>query len=594
MIARIRTLLAIIFTVLAILTARLMYLQFVMAEELTLQSEENVRVDARISPLRGQILARDGTVLAGNRVASDLMYLGGEIEHWSKLSYLLNLETLPSEPNESDPVEKRFGVAAAYNIPDEYLPAVEELVAGQTAFYIRERVERTYPTNLAAQTVGYTAEAKGRFEGYALDELVGVLGIEASMQNELFGEPGKMKVQTDNRGVVISSSVTQSAKPGKDITLTLDPSIQRIAENALGNALEYINDQREARDLDPEEVVRGTLIAMNPNNGEILAMASMPSFDQNVFTHRPTDSQRVASLLGDSLNLPMANRAIEAYPPASTFKLVTSSALLENAFISPYDEYFCSASIQFGGRTWENWSYPDSRGNYDITGAIADSCNTFYWLAVLDTPDARKAGWTPFISAVSERAKELGYGEQTGIELTEEKKGLIPTEEWTNSVYEYGWLPGFSLNTSIGQGDVLATPLQVLQAVSTIALDGKRAKPHLVKAYAQNQTEPSLEEVPGFYWSTLKLGMRRMVTDFGSNYTLGPAANFPVEVAGKTGTAQNAKGTGYDHVWFAGFAPYENPEIAFVVFIEEGDKSTGVAVPVARDFLLDYLEVEGL
>ena len=577
--------------VMMLFTARLMYLQVVMAEELTVQSEQNVRIEKRILPLRGRILARDGTVLADNRVASDLMYWGGEIENWARISYLLGLEALPEPPDYSEPEQAQLGAVAAYNIPDDLVPAIQELVAGQPNLYVRERVERTYPTNLAAQVVGYTAEAKGRFEGYALEDLVGVTGIEASFQDELFGEPGLMQVQVDNQSVVLDTEITQPALPGKDLLTTIDPEVQRMAEDALAGALPYVNEMRAQRGLPPETTVRGAFIAMNPKTGEILAMASSPSYDQNVFTKRPSDPEQVEALLGDTANLPMSNRAVEAYPPASTFKLVTSSALIENDFVSPFKQYYCSASINFGGIRWDNWSYPASRGSYDVTGAIADSCNTYYWLAALETPNARKAGWPPLMQAVVDRAHEFGYGERVGIGLVEEKTGRVPDEAWAERVYEYGWLPGFTLNSMIGQGDFLATPIQVAQLTATIAENGRQVKPHLIQKIGGLVEERQEKVVPGRYWDVLKIGMRKMITDYGTQYVLGPRV-FPINVSGKTGTAQNSKGLGYDHVSFTGYAPTENPELVWTVFIEHGDKSTGVAVPVAADFLKAYFGVE--
>lgn len=591
MMTRLRVLLALIFTVMVLFTARLMYLQVVMAEALSLQSDQNARIEKRTTPLRGRILARDGTVLADNRIAYDLMYWGGEIENWRRLAYLLNLSDPPASPDYSDLEQAQFGAVAAYNVPDDLVPAVEELVAGQTNLYLRERVERTYPTNLAAQVVGYTTEAKGRFEGYALDDLVGVMGIEASFQEDLFGEPGKTEVQVDNHGVVLDTKVTKPVQPGKDLVLTIDPNVQRMAEDALAGALTYVNEQRKARGLPLESLVRGAMIAMNPETGEILAMASSPTFDQNVFTKRPSDRAKVEAVLSDTKNLPMSNRAVETYPPASTFKLVTSSTLIEDGFVSPTKRYHCSASITFGGIHWDNWSYPSSRGTYDATGAIADSCNTYYWLAVLDTPGSRKAGWSPFMDALVARALELGYGQKVGVGLLEEKAGRIPDETWANEHYEYGWLPGFTLNTVIGQGDVLATPMQVTQLVETIAEDGRRIKPHLVKAVGDEVQTPEETTISGQHWSTLKTGMRKMITDYGTQYVLGPRA-FPIDVAGKSGTAQNSRGLGYDHVWFTGFAPLENPEIVWTIFIENGDKSTATAVPAGRDFLAQYFGVD--
>lgn len=592
MINRLRILLAIIFSVLLIFTLRLMYLQIVMAAEFSAKSEENIRTERYIQPLRGRILARDGTVLADNRIAWDLMFRGGTIQNWDKLRFLLKLGDYPKEPDKSDRIESQLGSVVAYNIPDNLVPAIEELLAGQSNLYLRDRIERTYPTNLAAQTVGYTAEAQGRFAGYSLNDLVGIMGLEASYQKELFGVSGRLDTQVDNRGVVIHSRTIRPAKPGKTVVLTLDPRTQRLAEDALQGALVYVNQERLKRNLPLEDTVKGAFIVLDPRTGDILAMASYPGFDQNLFTRRPGDPKAIEALLTDKQNLPMANRAVEAYPPASTFKLITSSALLEGNFTTADTYYACSASVNFGGIRWDNWSYPSSRGSYTVVEAIADSCNTYYWRAVLDTPDARLAGWSPFVDALFSRARAFGYGEPVGVGLNEEKSGRIPTKEWAESVYDYGWLPGFSLNSAIGQGDVLATPIQVAQLTAIIAMDGMKAQPRLVKQIGDEVLEPVISHIEGRYWSVLKKGMRKMITDYGTNYVLGPASRFPIEVSGKTGTAENAKGLGYDHVGFAAYAPSVNPEIVLYVFIEHGDRSTLVAVPTARDFLKAYFELD--
>jgi penicillin-binding protein 2 len=591
MISKIRFLVAVVLTVLVVFTGRLVQLQVVRATEMKILSDQNVRVEKRLSPLRGKILASDGTVLADNRIAWDLRYWGGEIENWDKLAFLLGLTELPPEPDYSDPEQAQFGSVAAYNIPDNLVSAVEELVAGQKNLYLRERLERTYPTNLAAQVIGYTQEAKGRFEGYALDELVGVMGIEESYQEHLFGVPGKEMVHVDNHNTQIGSEILEAAQPGKEIVLTIDPNVQRMAEDAIKNALPYVNDARAKRNLPPEEIVRGALVAMNPKTGEIIAMASTPTFDQNIFTRRPSDPEKVTALLTDNVNLPMSNRSLEAFPPASTFKLITSSTLIEGGFVQPEDRFSCSASMSYGGREWKNWSYPSHRGHYNTIEAIADSCNTYYWRAVMSTPNFRE-GWADFAQALVVRAREFGFGAPVGIGLIEEKAGRVPDDTWSRQYHDYAWRAGDTLNVSIGQGDALATPIQDLQMISTIALNGRQVKPHLVRSIGGVNVEVPEKQIPGVYWETLKTGMRHMITDYGSARFLGPGV-FPINVAGKTGTAQNAKSynqDGYDHVWFTGFAPMEDPEIAVVVFIEHGDKSTAVAVPTARDFLKAYFE----
>jgi penicillin-binding protein 2 len=591
-ITRLRVLLACIVSLLFIFVVRLLYLQVVMAETLTIQSEQNIRIERRIAPLRGRILARDGTVLADNRIAYDLMYRGGEIFNWERIRFLLSVNDEPSPPNPGDPNERQFGSVIAYNISDDLIPAIEELVAGQNNLYLRKRIERTYPTNLAAQVVGYTAEARGRFEGYALDDLIGIMGIEASYHEELFGVPGLDLVQVDHRVVVLDTNRVQTAQPGQDIVLTIDPNIQRMAEDTLPKALEYVNQRRRMDNLPLEDTVRGAIIVMEPKSGEILAMASVPAFDQNVFTKRPSDPEAVNALLNDRVNLPMMNRAVEAYPPASTFKMVTSYTMLERGYISPGTRYSCSASLNFGGIRFDNWSYPASRGNYNVIDAIADSCNTFYWRAALETPDARRAGWNPLIRQLTEDARLMGFGQPLGIGLLEEKAGRIPTEDWVNQVYEYGWLPGFTLNTTIGQGDVLATPMQVTQMTATIVNHGQQVRPHLVRQIADTPQQLEVSQMPGRFWQVLKDGMRHMVTDYGSSAVIGPRANFPINVSGKTGTAQNPKGRGYDHVWFTAYGPSHDPEIVVTVFIEHGNSSTGVAVPVMRDFMAAYWGVE--
>ncbi len=585
---RSRVVLAVMLTILVVFAARLMSLQLASGERYNELSTQNFTHTVRIAPLRGRILARDGTVLADDRIAYDLMYTGGAIEGWDRLALLLDLQGEPHAPDPTIPEEARDGAVLAWNIPDALTAAVEERVAGQPNLYLRERVERTYPTNLAAQVVGYTTLADPeRLPDHAPTDMAGAMGIEASYEAQLYGTPGQKMVESDNRGTVLSESVLTPPGPGRDLVLTIDPALQRLAEDVLAGSLTYVNEQRARDDLPPDGAVRGALLALDPRSGEILAMASAPSFDQNVFTRRPSDPAQVEAILTDGTNLPLSNRAFEAFPPASTFKLVTSLTLLEQGYVQPGTSYNCAASIQFGGIRWRNWSYPISRGSQDLVEAIADSCNTYFWQAVLDTPDAR-SGWAPFIAAMTQRARDLGFGRPVGIGLDNEKSGRVPDDAWSRAYHGWPWRPGDSLNVSIGQGDTLATPVQDALLAATVAMDGLQVQPHLVRAVGGAPVEVPKKQIESRYWGVLRDGMRHMVTDHGSNRYLGSGSGLPVSVAGKSGTAQNARGDGYDHVWFTGFAPVEDPEIVVVVFIQNGNKSTEVAVPTARDFLLGY------
>ncbi|HZX00573.1 MAG TPA: penicillin-binding transpeptidase domain-containing protein [Trueperaceae bacterium] len=593
MLGRMRLLLALLFTVLAVFTGRLMFLQLIKTEEYALRSIQNANEQRRIEPLRGRILARDGTVLADDRVAFDLLYTGGEAEEWPRIRALLGVDTELRPPDRSKPEELMNGAVVAWNIPDALVPAIEERVAGSPNLYLRERIERTYPTNLAAQVVGYTQQADPiNNPGYSINDLVGITGIEASYEAALFGYAGSRRVEIDNRGAEIASHVLWSAQPGYDVVLTLDPQLQRLAEDVLAGSLDYVNEDRLRVGLPTQEVAKGAIIAMDPRTGEVLAMASAPTYDQNVFTHRPSNPEAVAQVL-QSLDLPLSNRAVEAYPPASTFKIVTSLAMLENGWATPRKLYPCTATFRFGNITWRNWA-TYNKGSYDVYDAIADSCNTYFWYAAFDTPGF-SSGWAPFIEDVVTRARELGFGRPTGVGLMTEKAGLIPDDAWVRAQpqFEHGWLPGYTLNTVIGQGNVMATPMQLAQFVSTIANRGDMPKPHLVRQIGQQVMEPEFVHLQSAHWETVIDGMELMFTAYPSANTMGPRV-FPWTVAGKTGTAQTTRGGDWTHAWFMGFSPVEEPEIAIVVFIEYGGSSSRVSVPVARDFLAGYWELRGV
>jgi len=586
--SRMRLLLAVMLTVLVIFTGRLMYLQLAMAEAFQARSEQNFTQERRIAPLRGRVLARDGTVLADNRVAYDLMYWGGDIDGWERLAAFLGLEGEPRAPDPGRLEERLNGATIAWNIPDHLVPAVEERIAGQANLYLRERIERTYPTNLAAQVVGYTSQADpDRNPGYGVDDLAGVSGIEATWEGVLYGAPGVRRVQVDHRGAPLRSEVVVRATPGQDVVLTIDPVVQRLAEDVLAAALQYVNTDRARVGLPREEVVHGAFVALDPRTGEVLAMASSPSYDQNVFAKRPIDPAAVAAILLDGTHRPLQNRAVEAYAPASTFKMVTSMALLEGGWISPTSRFSCPARFTLGGITFQNWATFD-KGMYDVRNAIADSCNTFFWNAVVTTPNAR-SGWGPFIAQEVELARALGFGAPVGVGLREEKAGRIPDDAWVRAQpqYDHGWLPGFTMNTVIGQGDVLATPVQIAQLIQILAMSGAKVAPHVVRQLGDEPFVPESGHVEGRFWRVLQEGMRMMFTDYPSRDLLGPRA-FPVAVAGKTGTGQTPRGADYTHSWFMGYGPIDDPEIAIALMIEYGGSSSRVAVPIARDFFAGY------
>jgi penicillin-binding protein 2 len=578
---RLRLLLAVLLTGLVVITGRLSYLQLLHGADYLALSQANAVQPERLTPLRGRILARDGTVLAGNRVAVDLLYRGGGVARWPRLRYLLGLAGQPSAPDLENPEEARDGAVLAWNLPDETVPAVAELIAGQPNLYLRERLERTYPMGLAAHAVGTTTEADPeRFAGYALGDVVGRTGIERAFQEALFGVPGRALLRVDSHSSTLQKTTVRAARPGQDVVLTLDVAAQRDAERVLSGALKYVNAERQGSGLPPEKVVRGALIAMNPQTGEILALASAPAFDPNVFVRRPVAAAAVQALL-HAPTAPLTNRAVSAYPPASTFKVISSLALLGGGTLTPETRFECSPSFAFQGTLMRNWS-PEDRGRYTVAQALADSCNTFFWRAVATTPGVTE-GWGDFAAQLAKTARALGYGAPVNVGLPEEQSGRVPNAAWAEDFYGHGWYPGYTMNMTIGQGDLLATPLQVLQLLGTVALGGEQVQPHLVQRVGDTPTEVSVRTVLG-PWDVVQAGMRRMITEYGGRWVLGPEV-FGVAVAGKTGTAQNA---GSDHAWFMGYGPLADPELAVVVFIENGGSSSTVAQPVARDFMQAY------
>lgn len=584
---RVRLLLALLLTGLVVIGGRLSYLQLLHGDTYRELSRANALQDERIAPLRGRILARDGTVLAQNRIAVDLLYRGGGLERRERLQYLLGLAGAPKEPDPADPGEVREGTVLAWNLPDSKVPAVAELIAGQTNLYLRERLERTYPAGLAAHAVGYTTEADPeRFSGTQLGDLVGEMGVEKTFQRALLGQPGQARLEVDTYSSALGRKVTKAPRPGRDVRLTLDVAAQRAAERTLGGALLYVNAERARSGLPRLAVLRGALLAMNPRTGEILALASAPSFDPNLFVRRPVSEAKVQTLLTDHEGTPLANRAVSAYPPASTFKVVSSLALLDGGYLTPQTRLACTPSFSFGGTLMRNWSAED-KGSYRVSEALADSCNTFFWRAAAQTP-AIDSGWNAFAARLAGTATALGYGQRLQVGLPEEQAGRVPNAVWAERFYGHPWYPGFTMNMVVGQGDLLVTPLQVLQLVATIAMNGEQVEPHLVQRVGRRPTEVSVRRLPGA-WPVVQQGMREMVTEFGGRWFLGPDV-FEVAVAGKTGTAQN---TGADHAWFMGYGPLATPELAVVVFIENGGSSSTVAQPVARDFMRAYWQRTG-
>ncbi len=562
---------------LGLLGLRAWQLQVLSYEQYALRSRGNYLKTQEIPAPRGRILDRKGRVIAEDRLAFDLVYYGGKIPFAERILPLLGLESLPE-------VGKEPAVLKA-GLPQDLIPTLAELTAGQENLKLVERIERAYPNPISGPVLGYVllANPEQVQRGYRPYEQVGQSGLEAALEPYLRGQAGVKVVEVNVRGEPIRETILREPTPGRDVVLTLDLELQRAAERALEEALSDINRGRRLHRLPEERTVKGAILALDPRTGEVLAMASSPGFDPRLFARRPVPKE-VRTLLQDP-SLPLLNRAVQAYTPGSTFKLATSYALLEEGYVSPKTPFRCSPHIVYGGQIRRNWAGWDM-GPMTVREAIAQSCNTWYYQAVAQDP-------LGLVDRIARRAKLLGLGRPTGLEIGE-SRGLLPTRAWKEALYEEPWYPGETLSVSIGQGPVLATPAQIGRMLATIAMNGQQPTLHLVKAIGGMTLSYPKEQIPGRFFGVLQAGLRATVTEGTARHLLG---DFPVPTGGKTGTAEvPGKRIGLEHAWYMGYGPTDPespyPPLVVVAFFENGGEGSRVALPAAKKVMAAYWKVE--
>lgn len=454
-------------------------------------------------------------------------------------------------------------------IDDRTMTAVEERKVELPGLTLRVRPTRAYPTgDLAAHLLGYvgeiTREQLGRdeYRDFKQGERIGQRGIEARYDPFIRGVDGGEQVEVDARGRVLRLVNRIEPESGFNVILTLDKKIQEAAEQAFQGK-------------------NGAVVAMNPQTGDILAWISRPSYDPNLFTQRVTlDEWR--RLVADPKH-PFQNRPLQAqYPPGSLFKLIVALAGLEEGSLTPDTTFECTSTFWLGNHEFHNWK-KGNMGRMNLLQAIQHSCNTYFY----------RAGLKIGIEPIARMAREFGLGSPVGAGFEDEASGIVPDPGWKARVLRQPWYPADTVVTSIGQGMIVTTPIQLLRAVSAIAT-GRVYRPHFVKrietvqGQVTEEYEPNLiREVP-VQPETLAF-IRRAMAAVVSAGTGGRARVPGLEVAGKTGTAQVVrKGEGKgrsdlkDHGWFAGFAPVENPQVAVVVLVENGGFGGQVAAPVAK------------
>ncbi|MCI6799863.1 MAG: penicillin-binding protein 2 [Spirochaetia bacterium] len=374
--------------------------------------------------------------------------------------------------------------------------------------------------------------------GYTRTSIVGKTGIEKQYDTYLQGKDGYEERTVDVKGRVLSE--TPNVVPpqmGKKLVLTIDSRVQILAEKALGERI-------------------GSIIVLKPSTGEILAMVSYPYFDSNMF-----NSENVANeymKLAENQHNPLLNRAVNAaYPPASTFKIIMSAAILQEKAFPEYEKVECKGEIEYGGRTFRCWILKPGHGKLDLKHAVGHSCDIYFWQVGRDYLGIEK---------ISDYAKIFGYGQSTQIDLPSHSKGFVPTAQWKERKFHERWLDGDTMAVSIGQGYTTATPLQVADVMAMVCNEGKIYKPHLLKEIRDPVTDEIIQEVhpevlfensiDQAVWIKIKEALRFVCTDGSAKYSL---SNPTVKIAAKTGTAEV---TGYSeswHSWLLAYAPYDAP-----------------------------------
>lgn len=449
---------------------------------------------------------------------------------------------------------------------------------------IREKEEIADDSSLSlSHILGYTgminnSELEQFGEEYLPIDYIGKMGIEYFWENELKGVSGKKQIEVDARGKEKKIIGQEIAEDGNNLVLSLDVLAQIKLEDIIRKHLEEL------------DLARASAIVVDPNNGEIIALVSTPAYNNNSFAKGISQDEYKALL--EHPDNPLFNRSVSGeYPSGSTFKPVMLAAALQEGIVSEKTTVLSVGGIRIG-----QWYFPDWRagghGRTDAKKAIADSVNTYFYYIGGGYEDFKGLG----VDKINYYGELFGLGKQTGIDLAGEASGFLPTRTWKEEVKGESWYIGDTYHLAIGQGDLLVTPLQVAMFTSVFANGGKLYRPHFIrtvlssddKTLKQTSIEPVREGfIDSYNVHVVKQGMRQTVTS-GSARRL---SYLPVEVAGKTGTAQWSSKKA-NHAWFTGFAPYDEPQITITVLVEEGGEGSEVAVPIAGEFLEWYFNRE--
>ncbi len=579
-----------------VLLYRLYYLQYLnYGHYSTLSKNNRVRIMS-MPPTRGSIFDRNGEILADNLPSYQL-----EITPELVKDIPATLEQLQKLVDISEVERKRFyralkrkhrfeGIPLKFNLNDQQVARISVNLHRFPGVSVQARLSRHYPNRTqAVHTVGYVGNINEKElkqidnSNYAGTSHIGKIGIERYYENKLHGKVGHQQVEVNVEGRVLRVLNESPPIPGDNLYLTIDSKLQKVAEEAMGK-------------------YSGAVIAMDPNNGEILAIVSKPGFNPNLFVNGI--SSKDYRRLSKDAERPLFNRSISGqYPPGSTIKPMIGWAGLENGLISSHSKIHCKGffTLPNDERKYRDWK-KTGHGLVNLDKAVAQSCDVFFYELALRLS----------IDKIAPMMKKFGSGQKTGIDNIGEAKGILPSREWKQKTRHQPWYPGETLITGIGQGYFTATPIQLALATSLIANKGKMIQPHLLlkvdsKELGITETQP-IGPLPYKHigseknWKVVNHAMLDVVHSIhGTARRIGRGINY--QIAGKTGTAQvytiaqdaeyDKHNTAYklrDHALFISYAPVKDPQIVVVSVAEHGGSGSSVAAPIAKKVIDYYLK----
>ncbi len=593
---------AVIGAIFAALLARLWSMQLVSSDEYTKEAESNRTRTVTTAAPRGRILDRNGAEIVSNRssltVVADADVADDEVE----MQLLANLIGMPRQAVYRKVIDSSEGAQSVRTVATDVSRRVVAYLGEHPAAFsgvsVQQRSQRSYPQGmLAAHVVGYTGtvtaeqlEASGSDDSsvqYKSGDVVGQAGVEAMYESILQGIRGEQTVYVDSNGKILQSSTKIDPQSGSDVVLTIDSGIQKAAEDSLEKVLTELRQKGK-------NPAGGSVVCLDCTNGEVLAMASAPTFSPSIFVGGIANSDW-EGLTNEASNYPLLNRAISGqYPSGSTIKPFTSFAALDNGIATPQSGYVCNGWWTGLGEAYGMWCYNhDGHGGLNLQQGITFSCDVvFYEIGKGFSNSSNKDG-------MQQKFRQYGFGSATGIDLPSEAVGRVPDAAWKWDYFsslpdaDREWHPGDYCNIAIGQGDILVTCLQIAHAYSSIANRGPVFKPHVLKCvksnigngsvidYKVSQTDDISEEDD--YRDLVERGLEGVIYE-ESESQAAHWTNLNVKVAGKTGTGEQTS-VGRNICWMVAYAPADDPKYVVAANVDGGDWGSTTAMLVARDVL---------